>query len=510
MDTICHSSHTRTAQLRGTIAQALATLRSLAVALKLCKPCTQALTIEDDEEKDTEAVRLAPSDNGAQDLAEAIKSKPSTIAYVQSTLTDVSFEGSVVQDVRVVDCNWNGVTFIDCNLAGVTFFKTEFRNVTFSNVDFHNVRLLELRQTDTFWQSMQIKQLLISKEHIRYRGLSLWVEIGNLRYLKASVTPLEASTTPRPGPVRPLSTFNKVLSVKLTTKGSSGLLGLPRSILDKIMAALYHQRLVDMRDGPPIIPGQSKVPDQTTYPTLNGSRTTYRAKMLGRSIPDKPGFYEYITQFSIPTGFVRVSKACFELAVPHMYNRFFRFPDGPEACLAFLHDHRRQAYQIAKLQVSYRAKTEAALRATNLTSWRRLFNVLVHEREDLKVLKLVIDEGFWDVAPWKQGVKAVFDKWEWPRKYYSSSSSDDSTDDFSEIADTRVNFLQHVARLSTRVDFELSRQGDDVRDVEKRAFRKDLEIRLKREMRARPYLAKAKYGICKERRLERCCYYQPR
>ncbi|KAF2772230.1 hypothetical protein EJ03DRAFT_217021 [Teratosphaeria nubilosa] len=96
-----------------------------------------------------------------------------------------------------------------------------------------------------------------------------------------------------------------------------------------------------------------------------------------------------------------------------LYQRQFRFAGMAEGAFAFLHDHRREEHRIERcwLTLSLRASVSFGPR-TDLDAWRRLFNVLAHERKNLKAVGVEVGGEFWDLTPWEfpDGVEAVFEK----------------------------------------------------------------------------------------------------
>ncbi|KAK5116529.1 hypothetical protein LTR85_009154 [Meristemomyces frigidus] len=464
------------------MAQAIATLKALAEALKLCKPCAQSLTLEGDEREKVIA---------AEDEI------PSDIRYIRTTLTDVTFENTTHQDVIVTGCDWENVVFVNCKMAHVTFSNTKLRNVRLFNVDFRSVRFIRVTIDNALWQDMSVEQTLISMENLKSserdnRSLSLLRT--DSRFSKATAGRLcrlcvERSSYYKHGVGEPGSKLLRL--VKLVVVKSKNLMDLPPSVLEKIMAALYHTRRIDIHDRQPTLPTALNS-EQTTYRTAACSareRTTYTAYVTD----PRSG---YTAKLDICTTILRVSKAVFDLAVKAMYERSFCFLSGSENCLAFLHDHRRDAYRISDIELMYSPKATLWSAEPSARSWRLLFNVLVHEREDLQKFTLVFGDAFWEVAPWRDGVDAVF-RWTWP----TVSHFDDETND------VRPNFLHHVARLSG-VSFDTKPLRQCAGDNEKRAVRIALRDRIRKDMKARPRLTKARYGCCVERRLEHCCYYK--
>jgi len=141
-----------------------------------------------------------------------------------------------------------------------------------------------------------------------------------------------------------------------------------------------------------------------------------------------------------------------------------------------------------------------------MVAWRRLFNVLVHEREDLDRVEVVLGAELWPRMVRHAGAKAVLEQHLLCDDYTPADGTDDPR-----------SALQHVARLAggkrwddhadARVRFRHKITGSKL-DPEKKAFETELSKEMVAKMAGRPALAKARYGSCFEKWLENSCYWK--
>lgn len=295
----------------------------------------------------------------------------------------------------------------------------------------------------------------------------------------------------------------------------AGLLDLPCNILQQIMGELYPREALTVCDIPSrYVPELASL--QTSYLT---GETTHLGQKTYVVAPRTLVFHqEWLEKFGSNgvninarkgqcASFLRVSSACYKLAVKHLYSQQFHFGGSAQSCLAFLHDHRRTEHKLKEAFIYLRGH-DATSKAppTNTVAWRRLFNVPVHERIDLERLVLVLGDESWDHMAWKAGAEAVF----------AQRILNDSNALYNEADDPR-SVLQHVARLPgrliedrfsvARIRFHLIISGPKL-DPQKKAFEKALRKHIASHMAARPDLAKARYGACSEKRLEESCYWK--
>ncbi|KAK4541665.1 hypothetical protein LTR36_007809 [Oleoguttula mirabilis] len=468
------------------MAQALATLKSLADALGLCKTCTRSLT----------------DDEGEKGVAKEVRA-PSSIKYLRSTLTDVAFNDSTHKNVNLVDCEWQDVVFVNCTLVDVTFSKVKLRGVRFYNVDFQHLRFHSLELRDAIWEDVALAQSSISDKSFGLPAMhsmhTLPLLLSDSHSSKATASRLCAESSADAEHILQGPDGSRLRTVIMVDRKPKSLMDLPRPILEMIMVALYHGDGIDVYDCPPVR-AAALTSRQTSYRTAACSaqeRTTYVAYTSPKIVAGARTRNKASGPLNICTTALRVSKTFFALAVKPIYDRVFYFISGSEAFLAFLHDHRREAYRIPQIVLFYSPKRTTWSPECSPRSWRLLFNVLVHEREDLQSFTLVLGHEFWDVAPWSDGVDAVF-RWVWPVRGHIDDDGED---------DARPNVLHHVLRLSD-VSFRLASLTGQNDGPEHAAFRAALSSRIRAAMRARPRLAKARYGTCKETRLEHCCYYK--
>ena len=440
-----------------------------------------------------------------------------TITYTRSTLTDVYFNKSKLKNVKVIDCNWTDVTFVNCRLAGVTFSNVKMHSVRFYNVDFRRVQMIRATVMGVIWQDMVIRYWVSSPTILGIEPLES--DSDGVPQWCCSTALSRTITSYRPASVqnrneRDVKALNgmDLCVIEPDPWEATTLLDLPRPILERIMSAIYHQDDVYMHERLVIKKPGVKLPGQTTYKLHSNSKSSSSARATYQA-----HLAQVDAKLSILSCLLYVNRACFDLAVKHIYDRRFCFYDNADSCIAFLHDHRREPYRISKLEIQYVPQTHSwrSYPWTLPASWRRLFNVLVHERPDLEQLVLKIHDDFWDVAPWRSNTdkdaatadylkRRVDAVWAWiPENDYSWVE-----DRFGEVScycDQRLHFLQHVARLSG-VAFNI--RGCEGKDAPKAGFLNALRKHIQEKMDCRPRLAKARYGTCVERQLESCCYYK--
>ncbi|KAK5135663.1 hypothetical protein LTR08_004964 [Meristemomyces frigidus] len=443
--------------------------------------------------------------------ADRLISNVPPIRYTLSRLADNVFfdDESIFENVKAKGCNWTDVVFVNCKMADVTFSNVNLHGVRFYNVDFRRMHITDVSLRATTWQDIEIKDWVVSPDVLGTQPSENLPRLhcNTSSHSKTKATVLQTDSAACNKRDRKALDGRVLRNVELELSKPTNLLDLPQPVLEGIVSAMYHQNSVFLHECAYVRPAHLKEedpPDRTIYWTSNPVvRSTYKAYPSGLGACIK---------------FLRVNKVCFGLAVNRVYDRIFGFSESAESCLAFLHDHRRKPYRISKLSLWYAPKLTTSGPKTNAASWRRLFNVLVHERADLKNLDLGVREEFWKVAPWEEGVDAVL-AWEWPLAH---SHHDDENE-----RKPRPNFLQHVSRLSGVKFFlqctlsekpyiyeEESDVDDEESHVDEIAFGEALQRRIEEEMNKRPRLVETRYGPCGTRcyqkRLEDCCYYKRR
>ena len=404
-------------------------------------------------------------------------------------------------NVTILNCTWKEVIFIDCNLSDVDFSAVNLENVRFRNVDFRKVRFHTLFMLETSWKDMFLEHQLVGQG-----------SIGGFRTGGATTAYMYAArgsqARSRHFCLQPITSMGQSLLLEhqsgalaqvrdLIKVEPLSLLDLPHSVLDKIMGELFPQFAVVVVD---ILLDKRLDTWQTTYEVLLSGRwrrITYDVMPL--SVAGE--------RIRLSCPFLLVSRRCYDLAVFRLYNRSFNFCGSAEGSLAFLHDHRREEHSFAHLTIRLNLSRADYFGATSLVGWRRLFNVLVHERVDLDRVTVVIERTFWEVSPWRMGIHAVMQT---PGIDTISQSGIDV------VRETR-HFLQQVARLPAspdwsvqdgRIKFDLFIEGQ-WKDVEKRGFSELLKRHLCEEyMYHRPPLAMARHGSCSGTELENSCYWK--
>ncbi|KAK4506120.1 hypothetical protein PRZ48_004085 [Zasmidium cellare] len=284
------------------------------------------------------------------------------------------------------------------------------------------------------------------------------------------------------------------------------LLELPDKALKRILHCLFPVDQLRILEKPNYV---FLSPDsaQTTYyrkRTYFGSQTTYVA--WDHNLEEKQILVQRVRlpRLGIGVSFLRVNRRCYELGIPHLYSKGLQFDSNPATCLAFLHDHQRHEHSIRHI----------ALRIDSMSgcqSWRRLFNLLVHRRSDLRSLTVKIGAEFWDTMPWQTrrfprfkvngGVDEVL-KWkDWCR-----------VNGFNGCCGDR-NFLGNVARLplkkrrgqELRVELLIDGEG---KCPDRKEFGQRLRVKIDEMRKERPDLTWQVFGVCREkRRLDDTCYW---
>lgn len=222
-------------------------------------------------------------------------------------------------------------------------------------------------------------------------------------------------------------------------------------------------------------------------------RTSYTVRDLSNTEP---------LYFNLMLGNKQVAS---EIAEVFYVKNTFRFLGSAESTLAFLHDRLSRLEFIRRVSMRFSTSTRQEFTGCyNITgriprspltfhgSWRRIFNVFVHESVGLEDFELILDTNFFHNVPtWTDGAEAVFDT---PHLCERQNSNGHA------FPGEERNFLQHVARLggvNIRVTIEALKRGDAEKDAEKESFRRSLEWLIQKKAFGRSYLTDDETPMCR-------------
>jgi hypothetical protein len=369
------------------------------------------------------------------------RTAPPPISPPSPPSNDIQFQNSDLDNTRIVDSTLQAFTirsskfanilFRHCNFINVIFSDCSFEDVTFEGLEWRNVRLTGMVLKGAGWAGGGLQNVCITDEmrSKRYNGIILLpVRDGGTTILSRSViSPPSPSLPNRQNQQQPSTHAVKILVV---SKRGASLVHLPKPIIHNILAHLFPSQDcgIYIRDR-----------DITSYPNTRQTQYTLTSpsgeKRHYTYHGVKPRTYsddETETSAS-PLGYglsiLRLHYKIHFLALPHIYDSLFTF-ESPQGCLAFLHDHHRLSHSINRIGLRFDERTD-------MTAWRRLFQILVWERRGVRELKLVIGEEFWSEAPWEDGVERVM-MWKWGR-------DDDGLT--GEVGGRRASFLECVASV---------------------------------------------------------------
>lgn len=203
-----------------------------------------------------------------------------------------------------------------------------------------------------------------------------------LAHLEASAKPhpkiapyASPKATPKPPPKK--------------TRKAPNLLDWPPKVLAKIMQYVFPMDQVLIRERPGYLVWSDDHTQTRYWKQHLHEKTTYVAWDRVRITYHRP-----VPKLGIGVSFLRVSRRCRDLGMPYLYSNGLEFNPHPSTCIAFLHDHQRLEHKIKHITLRYDDHSSG-------NAWRRLFNILVHRREDLRSVTVRIDSKFWQKAPWR-------------------------------------------------------------------------------------------------------------
>lgn len=259
------------------------------------------------------------------------------------------------------------------------------------------------------------------------------------------------------------------------------LLRLPDNALKRILQYLFPMDNMKVLQNPRHVAVRWRY-KQTTYKIMSTSlATTY----LGWKDETEENNMQptYTTKAGIAVNFLRVNRQCNDLGTPYLYSRGIHFDANPGTCLAFLHDHRRSLHKVEAITLEYNQKSSCDI-------WRRLFNVLVHNRPDLSSLTVRVGSSFWTAAPWQTMSASSTMNWKgWCQIVNGRPCCGDRT------------FLIHVARIAARdkakndIHVKLEIEGSEL-DMARTNFLKKLNDEVARTRLGRPNVTIRDYGTC--------------
>lgn len=265
--------------------------------------------------------------------------------YHNCTLREVHI-GSCC-DVRAVTfkrCNLDNVSFKDGHSENVMFENVTLKNVTFVKVHFKKVRLrgAEIKLVD--WKNLGIENARITSDSLPGTAIGqLTLQLSHTGRSSFSKTTIFTAPWSSSG-IRSLGTGD----VKITNP-QTGLLDMPKSILDRILGYLFPRAQRDT--GSTIVIDDyvyTTKPSTLVCPNENGVGLTYRG--ASTECTDASRSSRQPLNFRMP--FLLVSKRCHQLAIRYVYDRPFSFRSA-ESCLAFLHDHQRSEHNLAGYALRY-------------------------------------------------------------------------------------------------------------------------------------------------------------
>ncbi|KJX98375.1 hypothetical protein TI39_contig415g00018 [Zymoseptoria brevis] len=394
-----------------------------------------------------------------------------------STATSLRLVDNCLQAFTINSSILSNVLFRDCAFSNVTFTNCSFKDVAFSGLEWSNVRISGVVLRAVAWDGTGLKNVCITDDMRLRRSHG----IINIPIRDGNTTTLSRSMVFTPGRKRDQTQrAAHHASVAVVSDKSAMFLKLPKAVLHQIIDHVFPD-------------GEITISDRDITPYPNTRQTQY---CLGY---DRKRFYTYQgrsrsqddQKLALPL--LRTHSRLHRLAISHIHDRRFTLV-SPEGCLAFLHDHQKSEHRNIRLSLRYGSNT-------SLAAWRRLFDILVWERPEISELSLVLDQAFWTVTPWEQGVESMM-RW--------------ISEQQSRVVGKDMSFLECVASVpgarllrAGEVRFFLKIDGSDL-DRKRAEFVKGLETALRSRMLLHPDMAN---GIatgchCAVRVLEHCCYWR--
>ncbi|KXT06646.1 hypothetical protein AC578_8507 [Pseudocercospora eumusae] len=477
-------------------------LQAIAAALRLCRQCESRITGQN-----ATTPPATPAPHNADDDQEE-RRPVNDIAYQRCTLTNVRIADCDMQAFAARNCDFENVTFRSCDFSNVAFDGVKLKNVTFYEVDFQNVRLKDVALSDATWTGEGLRNALLSGnafEHVSDTTIAVALRMKSETRLSRTMW-FEPRTAPHESFHDGDDCGRKCISI--IAKPQVGIFEALR-VRSKIMGYLF--------PCPRRMNGSTMVmadrPARDLFGTWETSQTQYTVKSrfnFGTPMQTYHGWCRLrvngVKQGDAPLNFclalLLTSRQFYQLAVPYIYDRGFTF-ESAERCLAFLHDHQKVEHQLSGIQLKYTSQTNPA-------AWRRLFNVIVHERRDIKEFVLKIGADFWDTEQSRRPAQEAVSWRGWTNGWT-----------LEHTLDGQRTFLQHVARLPGRrlSTARVPTRAEDVRFFlriagsqgipDREAFVDELQFRLRQMMLKSPELDKQeRRNCCQTKRLEDCCYWK--
>ncbi|EME86412.1 uncharacterized protein MYCFIDRAFT_194481 [Pseudocercospora fijiensis CIRAD86] len=406
------------------------------------------------------------------------------------------------------NCGFENVTFRSCHFSNVTFDGVKLENVTFHGVDFQNVQLKGIELSNVSWMEEGLRNALIAGdafEHVSGTTIAVALRMKSETRLSRT-TWFEPRTALHESFHDGIDAGRKCISI--IAKPRVGIFEV-LEVRSKIMGYLFPcpRRM----NGSTMVMVDRPAYDLFGRPETSQTQYTVKSRFnFGTPIqtyhgwcrPRVHGVQQGDSSLNFCLALLITSKQFYQITIPYIYDRGFAF-ESAESCLAFLHDHQKVEHQLSGIQLKYTSQTNPA-------AWRRLFNVIVHERRDIKEFVLKIGAEFWNTEQSRQPAREAVNWRGWTNGWTLENP-----------LDGQRTFLQHVARLPGRrlstigvptkaeeVKFFL-RIADSQGIPEREAFTDDLQFHLRQMMLQRPELDRQERRTCCQiKQLDECCYWK--
>ncbi|KAI5367888.1 hypothetical protein Slin15195_G030220 [Septoria linicola] len=335
---------------------------------------------------------------------ESVQQPTNDVFYKRCFISDVHVIDSSLQAFTIKDCDLDGVTFLNCNFSDVLMEDLKLKNVSFVNVDFRRVWLRNINWICALWDGNGLTDAFVT-------GYNFGRDLEDEKRPKL-VLSLKTESTTKHSKTRVLHPA-RAKKAKAVQDGESkivcqearlGLLQLPDKVMDAILGHLFprssgmsaHAMMVN--DLP--TSALRALSSQQTYKTRSpfgfvSTQFTYHGWPYPTAITSAGDAQQHETfrlGFCLP--FLLVSKRCYQLAIPHIYDRRLYFDDKPERCIAFLKDHQAPEHKMLAIALRYSSQT-------NPDAWRQLLEALLNDKEAINELTVELSSEFWSSSIWR-------------------------------------------------------------------------------------------------------------
>ncbi|KAM3422826.1 hypothetical protein BST61_g308 [Cercospora zeina] len=449
------------------MALAVEKLRAITKVLHLCPQCEERVTgvgrqppddpplldllIGDIDQPSKKEPERGRSRTPRQGRTSSTKSQQSSARdVVEQPANEVIYQRCFLNNVRSVDCDFQSFSVQDCDLENVTFRSCFFsnvifedlklKNVTFFNVDFRSIWLKNVKWICALWDGVGLANAVVTGSDFERQ-----LEDEKRPKLVLSLRTRPTSKLSKTSILHP----QRAQGAKAVQDGESeivcqasvqSLLRLPDKVIDRILAHLFPRV-----QGERIMVGDIPVTflqnptSQTTYVTRSpfGFRSApfsyhgWLCPNARRTSSNGELQQDLRLHFCLP--FLGVSKQCYELGVRHIYDRRLYFDDKPERCVAFLQDHRSPEHKCLAISLRYSSQTDPA-------AWRKLFDMLLANKDAINELTVDISSEFWSSSIWRGKC--------WPETLMGWKGWNGVWQSLlSDPRDSERSFLEVVARL---------------------------------------------------------------